>query len=273
MKHLFKSSLAILIGLSFTVVSCSKDDTGTGENNNNNGGNGGIVIPQEQKATVIYFGGTWCPPCGSAGKPAKEQIKAANPGKANIMSCQVGNDPMTNADANAMNAVFKPSGVPAMYIGASDDQISAMVGVNPTTALNIVTTQIAKTAKANFLLTATDNNDGLITLKVNGKFFADATDEYTIGGYLLEGKLSHTQASDASVEKNIHHDVLRAKFGDKILGEVFATAPKKDQTFEQTMNFFIQPTFKKENCSIMVIVWKKSGTQYTINNSTTIKLK
>jgi len=132
--------------------------------------------------------------------------------------------------------------------------------------------QIAKTAKANFLLTATDNNDGLITLKVNGKFFADATDEYTIGGYLLEGKLNHTQVSDASVEKNIHHDVLRAKFGDKILGEVFATAPKKDQTFEQTMNFFIQPTFKKENCSIMVIVWKKSGTQYTINNSTTIKL-
>jgi hypothetical protein len=273
MKHLFKSSLAILIGISLTVVSCKKDEPASGENNNNNGGNGGLVIPQEQKATVIYFGGTWCPPCGSAGKPAKEQIKAAHPGKANIMSCQIGNDPMTNADANAMNGVFKPAGVPAMYIGASDDQIMAMVGINPSVALNNVNTQLAKTAKANLILTATDNNDGLITVKANSKFFVDGTDEYTIGGYLLEGKLNYTQASDASIEKNIHYDVLRAKFGDNILGEVFATAPKKDQTFESTMNFFIQPTFKKENCSIMVIIWKKSGNQYTINNSTTIKLK
>jgi len=273
MKHLFKSSLAILIGLSLTVVSCKKDETPSGENNNNNGGNGGLVIPQEQKATVIYFGGTWCPPCGSAGKPAKEQIKAANPGKANIMSCQVGNDPMTNADATAMNGVFRPSGVPAMYIGASDDQITAMVGINPTTALNTVAAQLTKTAKSNVILTATDAGDGLITVKANGKFFTDGTDEYTIGGYLLEGKLNHAQSSDASVEKNIHHDVLRAKFGDKILGEVIATAPKKDQTFESTLNFFIQPTFKKENCSVMVILWKKSGTQYTISNSTTIKLK
>jgi hypothetical protein len=64
------------------------------------------------------------------------------------MSCQVGNDPMTNADANAMNAVFKPSGVPAMYIGASDDQITAMIGVNPSVALGHVNTQLAKTAKS-----------------------------------------------------------------------------------------------------------------------------
>lgn len=276
MKHLFKSSLAILIGLSLTVVSCKKDETSSENNNNNNGGGNTLTIPQEQKSTVIYFGGTWCPPCGAYGKPAKEQIKAQVPTKANIMSCQVGSDPMTNADANAMNGIFKPSGVPAMYIGAAEEPFVAMIGGSTstgTTAIGHVNTQAAKTAKVNAVLTVSDAGDGLVTVKANGKFFSDGTDEYVIGGYLLEDKLEHAQASDASIEKNIHYNVLRAKFGDNILGKSFATAPKKDQTFEETLNFFIQPTFKKENCSVLVVIWKRSGTSVTVSNSMSVKLK
>lgn len=275
MKHVFKSSLAILIGLSLTVVSCKKDETPSGENNNN-GGNGGVVIPQEQKSTVIYFGGTWCPPCGAYGKPAKEQIKATVPTKANIMSCQVGNDPMKNADADALNAVFKPSGVPAMYIGANEEPFIPMIGGSTSTgstAIGHVNTQAAKTAKVNTVLSFTDAGDGLISVKAKGKFFTDGTDEYMIAGYLLEDKLEYAQSSDASAEKNIHYNVLRAKFGDQILGKSFATAPKKDQAFEETLNFFIQPTFKKENCSVLVVIWKKVGNNVSISNSTSIKLK
>ena len=78
MKNLFKSSLAILVGLSLTMSACKKEDSTTDENsnNNNNNNNNPLVIPQVQKATVFYFGGTWCPPCGAYGKPAKEQLKA-----------------------------------------------------------------------------------------------------------------------------------------------------------------------------------------------------
>jgi thiol-disulfide isomerase/thioredoxin len=272
MKNLFKSSLAILIGLSLTVSSCKKEETKSEDTNNNNGG---TTIPQTQKATIVYFGGTWCGPCGAYGKPAKEQIKAAVKDKCSIISCQVGNDPMACPTGDELNAMFKPSGVPAMYIGANDDVITAMIGGSTSTgatAIGHVNTQSAKPAKVNCVLNATTTTDGLINVTIDGKFFSDLTDEYYISGYLLEDKLNHAQLTDNSTEKNIHYNVVRAKFGTSATGELIKAAPKKDETFKKEMAFFIQPTFVKENLSVVVVIWRKSGTSLTISNSANIHL-
>ncbi|MDZ4666509.1 MAG: Omp28-related outer membrane protein [bacterium] len=273
MKNLFKSSLAILIGLSLTVVSCKKEETKKEDTNNNN--NGGVTIPQTQKATVVYFGGTWCPPCGAYGKPAKEQIKASVKEKCSIISCQVGNDPMACAAGNELNGMFKPSGVPAMYIGSNDDVITAMIGgstATGTTAIGHINTQSAKIAKVNCVLKASTTADGLVNVTIDGKFFQDLTDEYYISGYLLEDKLNYAQVSDNSVEKNIHYNVMRAKFGTAATGELIKAAPKKDETFQKTVTFFIQPTFVKENLSVVVVIWKKGANDLTISNSANIHL-
>ncbi len=272
MKNIFKTSLAVLIGLSLTVTSCKKDET-TSENSNNN--SGAITVPQEQKATVIYFGGTWCPPCGAYGKPAKEQIKAQVGSKSTIISCQVGNDPMKNADADALMAKFNPSGVPAMYIGSNDATIVAMIGGSTstgTTAIGHVNTQSALPAKVNAVLSIKET-DGLINVTANGKFFNDLTGEYFIAGYLLEDKLNYAQTSDGSVEKNIHYNVMRAKFGLDAFGESIKVDPKKDETFTKTLNFFAQSTYVKENLSVVVVIWRKDATgKYTISNSNSIRL-
>lgn len=274
MKNLFKSSLAILIGLSLTMSACKKEDSKTEDNNNNN--NGGVTIPQTQKATIFYFGGTWCGPCGAYGKPAKEQIKAAVKDKCSILSCQVmNNDPMISTAGDELAAMFKPSGVPAMYIGSNDDVITAMIGgstATGTTAIGHVNTQSAKTAKVNMVLSHTTTADGLINVTIDGKFFTDLTDEYYISGYLLEDKLNYAQTNDLSTEKNIHYNVMRAKFGTSATGELIKAAPKKDETFKKEMAFFIQPTFKKENLSVVVVVWKKGANGLTISNSANFHL-
>ncbi|MBP7511728.1 MAG: Omp28-related outer membrane protein [Bacteroidia bacterium] len=274
MKNLFKSSLAILVGLSLTMSACKKEDSTTDENsnNNNNNNNNPLVIPQVQKATVFYFGGTWCPPCGAYGKPAKEQLKAQVKSKCSILSCQVFNsDPMICAAGDELVGMFAPSGVPAMYIGANDDVITAMIGgstATGSTAIGHVNTQSAKKAKVSVVLSHTTTTDGLINVTINGKFFEDLTSEYFISGYLLEDKLNYTQSNDLSTEKNVHYNVMRAKYGTSVTGELIKAAPKKDETFKKEMAFFIQPTFKKENLSIVVVIWKK-GTdgKLTISNS------
>jgi hypothetical protein len=273
MKNIFKSSLAVLIGLSLTLTACKKSESTSTENNGNN--NGTVTIPEVQNSTFIYFGGTWCGPCGAYGKPAKEQIHAAMGTKCNIISCQVGNDPMNNADANALMGLFNPSGVPAMYIGANDAPFVAMIGGNSqtgTTAINTINTQIVKTPVVNAVLSIKET-DGLINVTANGKFFADATGEYYIAGYLLEDKLNYAQTNDGSTEKNIHYSVLRTKFGTSPTGELLTTDPKKDATFTKELNFFAQSTYVKENLSVVVVIWKKTSTGLVVSNSNVIRLK
>jgi hypothetical protein len=269
MKNIFKSTLAILIGLSLTITACKKEENKTDGGNNNNGG--AITIPQEQKSTVFYFGGTWCGPCGAYGKPAKEQIKASAVGpKTTIISSQVGNDPMNNPDANLLQGIFNPSGVPAMYLGANEAPFNAMIGgstATGSTAINTITTQIAKTAIVNCVLTMKEA-DGLLNVVANGKFFADATGEYHIAGYLLEDKLNYAQTTDYSVEKNIHHNVIRTKFGTVVTGKLIKADPKKDDIFKEEFNFFIPATSVKANMSVAIVIWKKTTTGWVVSNST-----
>jgi len=274
MKKFFKTTMAVMIGLSLTFTACKKDEGKTDGGNNN--GTPTVTVPQSQKATVIYFGGTWCPPCGAYGKPAKEQIKAQTGNKAVIISCQVGNDPMANADGQALSALFNPSGVPAMYLGGADDVINAMIGGSSNTgaqAVATVGTIAAKTAKSNIVLSVKEE-DGLQVCTIDGKFFADLTGEYYAAGYLLEDKLKYAQSSDNSVEKDIHYNVLRAKYGDDVKGELIKANPKKDETFNKKMAFFIPTTSVKANCAIAVVIWKKqTDGKWTLSNSSYIQIK
>lgn len=266
--------MAVLMGLALTFTACKKDDS----SEDNGSGNGtGSSIPMEQKATVIYFGGTWCPPCGAYGKPAKEAIKEQAPGKAVVISCQVNGgvaDPMNNADANTMAGLFGVSAVPSLFIGGSDDVIQGIPSNSnmSTNAVSAVNTLAGKTPKTNFKVSVKED-DGLLAATIDGEFFEDQTGEYHLAAYLLEDKLNHTQASDASKEKNIHYNILRAKFGTVITGKSVKAAPKKGDKFTETAAFAILPTYKKENLTIAVVMWKK-GTdgKFTLSNASYGKL-
>ena len=272
MKKFFKTGMAVMIGLSLTFTACKKDESKTDGGNNN----GTPTVTQEQKATLFYFGGNWCPPCGAYGKPAKEMVKMQAPKKAVIISCQLNSssvpDPMNNADANALAGLFKVSVVPAMWNGGFESPFAQIQSTSnmSSDALTAVTTMAANKAKANFNLSVKEE-DGLMNVTIDGKFFEDLTGEYYIAGYLLEDKLNYPQASDASNEKNIHHNVLRAKFGTSITGELLATNPKKDESIKKSIAFFVQSTFKKENLGAAIVVWKKGSTGFTICNSSYIK--
>lgn len=264
--------MAILIGLALTISACKKSESTSTDNSNNNGG---VVVSEVQKSTLFYFGGTWCPPCGAYGKPAKEKIHTTIPEKAVIISCQIGNDPMICADASALQAMFNATSVPAMFFGAADQPFASMVGGSSQTtaqAVAKVTEQYALKPVVNAELTLKEA-DGLINVTANGKFFQDGAGEYYIAGYLLEDKLNYAQVSDGSIEKNIHYNVIRTKFGTSLTGELIKADPKKGDTFTKTLNFFANSTYVKENLGVAVVIWKKTTTGWVISNSSYIHYK
>lgn len=262
--------------LGAVLAGCKKEESKT-DNGNNPGGT--IAIPETQRATVIYFGGTWCPPCGSNGRPAKEMVKEQTSNKSVMISCQLNSqsvqDPMSNAHSSAMADLFGIRGVPTIYVGGTGEPISTIASNSAmgSNAVNAVNTVAARKPITNIVATKSEA-DGLINIKINGKFFSDNSNEFHIAGYLLESRLNHTQVSDAAKERNIHDYVLRERFGTgPITGELIKAAPKKDDTYTKDISFFVQPNFKKENLSVAVVIWQKSATngQWTLVNSLLVK--
>ena len=66
MKNIFKTSMAVLIGLSLTLASCKKTETTSGGNTTPE------TFSTTKKALFLYYTGSQCNPCGSAGIPNYE---------------------------------------------------------------------------------------------------------------------------------------------------------------------------------------------------------
>jgi thiol-disulfide isomerase/thioredoxin len=250
-------------GALLSLAACKK------ENNNGGGDNkpSPAVVPQTQQATVFYFGGTWCPPCGAYGKPTKDYLKSNYaPDKFNLVSCQVNSgttqDPMNNASANALAATFGVTGVPTMYFGSTEMPFEAVGGGTSmqTSASTIMDKILARTPIANGKFTTTvSGND--VTVKVETQFFkaVDPTGgTYKIAAYLTEDGLNHTQSNDAGAYKNIHDNVLRATLGASASGDVLTN--QMDQWGVKNFTLFgtLNGTWKKETMKVVVVLWKQA---------------
>lgn len=247
-------------GALLSLAACKKDDNNGGGDNKPSP----AVVPQTQQTTVFYFGGTWCPPCGAYGKPAKEYIKATYPGKANVISCQVNGgtaDPMNNASSNALAGTFAVSSVPTMFFGGAEQPFAALVGsgMSNTAVASKVDEVNARTPIANAKFTTTINGTD-ITVKAETQFFkavAATEGTYKIAAYVTEDGLNHTQSSDASANKNIHDNVLRVTLGASSTGDVLTNT--MDQWGVKTFNFFgtLNGAWKKEKMRVTVVLWKQ----------------
>ena len=272
-KLLLIASAAALL----TVSACKKDDNNGGGDNKPSP----AVVPQTQQATVFYFGGTWCPPCGAYGKPTKEYIKANYSGKANVISCQVNGgtaDPMNNASSNALASTFSVTGVPTMYLGGAEQPFAAVGGgtAMQSTVATRIDEIVARTPTANTKFTTTVNGND-ITVKAETQFFKAvvATDgTYKIAAYITEDGLNYTQSSDASANKNIHDNVLRTTLGASSSGDILTNT--MDQWGVKTFNFFgtLNAAWKKEKMKVTVVIWKQgSDNKLTCVNSWTAPLQ
>lgn len=231
----------------------------------------------EQKITAIYFGGTWCPPCGANGKPAKENLKTEFGNKVNIISCQINGstpDPMNNADANAFAQVFGVRSVPTMFLGGGNGLIASVGGSSSMSASCITKGNEIKglTAVASCDASLSLSGDNL-TINTTTKFYADQPEEYFIAAYITENGLNYVQASDGSAHKDMHDFVIRSKASLSITGDLISNNNKKGDSKTKTFNTVLNSTWNKSNLYVTSVIWRKNPDGLvTICNSSSKKL-
>lgn len=266
-------SCSLILGLA--LFSCKKEESKDNSNIQET-----LTIPETQKATVFYFGGTWSDQSGTNGRLAVQAIKELAPKNSVIISCYLNSnnfvDPMNNAVADELSSGFLVESVPYLIIGSAGQPFESVKSSSLMAqyAVDEVNKAAGRELVTNCNVSISETN-GLVKAKVRGKFFTDAAGEFHLAAYLLESRLNHGQVSDNSKEKNIHNDVLRAKFGASITGELIKLDPKKGDIYEKEISFSLPASglYKKENCSIAIVIWQNTSSGWFISNSNVVKVQ
>ncbi len=262
-----KKLLFITSALALTMVAACKKDKKTGTTE------APFTVEQTQNASYIYFGGTWCGPCGAYGKPTKQALhEDAKNANAVFISFQVKwsyTDPFATAQTDATAASFGVTGVPSAFIAGgttfSKFGFSSNNATNQSTQQATFNTVYGQTARVNGKAFPTISGKTL-TVKTKNKFFVTTTDTFFVNVYLTESNLIATQYLDGSTKQNIHDFIWRAQSSANIWGDQLVIAPTNGQIVENTVTFALNDSWTKTNCDVNVIIWKKVNGKYGIEN-------
>lgn len=268
-KALLLSSAAALL----MVAACKKDKkTGTTETP--------FTVEQKQNAAYMYFGGTWCGPCGAYGKPTKQALHedAANK-DAVFISFQVKwsySDPFATTVTDGTASFFGVTGVPAAFVAGGTTFTKwgfyTDNSYNKTQQQGTFNTVYAQTARVNGKATPTISGNTL-TVKTQNKFFTTTTDTFFVNVYLTESNLSASQYLDGSTKKDIHDFIWRAQSSTNYWGDQLVIAPSNGQVVEKSVTLTLQDAWVKSNCDVNVVIWKQVNGKFGIENAYKTKLQ
>lgn len=268
-KLLFVATAAALT----LTVACKK------EKKTDDGG-GSVNIEQKQNAAYLYFGGTWCPPCGAYGKPTKEKLhEDAKNANAVFISFQVAwgrTDPFSTTTTETTASNFGVNSAPSGFVAGGTTFLK--FGYGTSISGNVSSQQASmdgvytQTALVNGVAKPTLSGNTL-TVNTKNKFFSATSDTFFVQCYVTENNLTATQSSDASVKKNIHDFVWRAQSGSMFYGDQLVIAPTAGQVIEKNLTVNLQDAWVKANCDVNVIIWRKKMGRYGIENSYKTKLQ
>ncbi len=232
-----------------------------------------FTVEQKQNVAYMYFGGTWCGPCGAYGKPTKQGLhENATNANAVFISFQVKwsySDPFATQTTDATAASFGVTGVPTAYIAGGTT--FTKTGFFTSNAANISGQQTtmngvySQTALVNGKVTPSLAGNAL-TVKSQNKFFSASSDTFYVQSYVTESNLTATQNQDGSTKLNIHDFIWRAQSGSNFYGDLLVIAPTAGQVVEKNLNIVLQDIFQKGNCDVNVIIWHKKGGKFGIEN-------
>ncbi len=277
MKKIYLFSTAVL--MLFAVASCSKDDQPAGGDPNSNPLPTPTPEPiaQEQQAVAFYLSGVWCGPCGYYGKPAMKNMTEKYKDDFVVISCQLSSsgyqDPFNNPDANRMAQLWNVSGVPTAAVGGNEASATKVGGGSSmeTGIDNKISSILSGKAITNSRITKTVTGDEM-KIKVETKFFEAVSDEYYISTFILEDNLIDRQyVSGSGWQDPAEFDnILRRALepGTAGYGVLLNTegAVKANKVLEKEYTTTLDPSWKKENIKVAVVVWKKGPNGVVISN-------
>ncbi len=273
-KSTLKLTGVALVAFTLTLVSCSKEEGEAPKTTETPT----VTIEQKNKAIVIDVTGTWCPPCGAYGIPGFND--AISKGKEKMVPFAIHiSDPLSLA---AMNDVanlpkFKSTSVPRIAAGNGLVFPAGVFSNISLTGDRIVSSVDTFISNNSVIVGVTLNNlkieGGKISVDAHSKFFdTQASGDYQIAVYFYENGVISPQKISGQPDnlEQVHDHVIRAVTTPTAWGEPLAVSGNvTTKTYTANMN----SAWKANNMGALVLIWKKSGADYSYINGNLIELK
>lgn len=274
-NRFFSIALFALVGFSLMTTSCKKkgcmDPNSISYNVDAKKDDGSCQYPAEaRKATLIEFTAVWCPPCGSWGTAAFNDMIAQHGPKIVAISSHGSYsqpDVMTNDYSDAFKNNFPITGWPNFRVGNIQKGTSSSIA-------NDLATIFAEPIIANGILNYSIA-DGKIDVQAGVKFFMDASGEYFLGVYILENGIdgsnnaptAYDQKGDESTDY-LHEHVLRSGAVPAVWGEkIIDGSAINGQSVKKEYSIDVDAGWVADNLHVIGVIWKKNGNNYEYVNA------
>lgn len=274
-----KKLLALMAVAAIAFGSCKKDDDNS--SSNGGGGNAGLVVEKKNRALLIDFSETWCPPCGSYGGPSFDSCMSLEGGDLTMMKVYASSSPstMNSSISNGMMSAYGVSGVPDFWVNntelASGGGVYASIGSNFNWVKNKATLFAADSVIAGVAMAKTIVGDSMkIVSRV--KFFKEqaAGIDYRLALYVVEEGIVATQQTNSGAVSNYeHNNLLRKAIGTNYSGvQLNASAPiAADQLFDSTYTVALNSAWNYNKLKVIGVIWKGGSTPFKVVNSNVLK--
>ena len=280
MKKLLFTSL-IAAGLIFGY-GCKKKDTTTPPVDNTPAP---LVVKQENKAFMVDFSETWCPPCGSYGGPAFDKVLDDLEGSTLCLMKAYGSSTpsaLNGKYSSAMGTDYGVKGVPTFFV--NQDELNKGGGVYSQFDANV---NFVKSKANNFAGAAVNAGVALdkkisgntMTVRTKSKFFTDfpAGTDYRLAVYVVEDNITATQAlavplngsnSDPAYK---HRNLLRTGASGSYKGDAINNkgAVANNQEFDKEFTITLDPTWNQANLKVIAVIWDatNAGLPIVVNSN------
>ena len=274
-----KKLLALMAVAAIAFGSCKKDDDNS--SSNGGGGNAGLTVEKKNRALLIDFSETWCPPCGSYGGPSFDSCMSLEGGDLTMMKVYASSSPstMNSSISNGMMSAYGVSGVPDFWVNntelASGGGVYASIGSNFNWVKNKATLFAADSVIAGVAMAKTIVGDSMkIVSRV--KFFKEqaAGIDYRLALYVVEEGIVATQQTNSGAVSNYeHNNLLRKAIGTNYSGvQLNASAPiAADQLFDSTYTVALNSAWNYNKLKVIGVIWKGGSTPFKVVNSNVLK--
>ncbi|MDD3876590.1 MAG: hypothetical protein PHT69_08210 [Bacteroidales bacterium] len=230
MKKMFVFAMA----LSMLMFSCKKDNDIVDDDDNQQEQQLNPV--QQQWGFTLNYTATWCTYCGSWGADKLHELSVMNSGKVLSIAAHASGDPMyvSSMYTSLTNDRKTGGGIPAFWVG--DEKVTS------SSAVSKMNTLVAKTPIAAIDMKTTKNS-GSFAVKSKVKFFAAGTGDYYLSFFILEDGIlgnagTGNYEQDGTSNANYKHDfVLRKTYATNAYGELLATNPAANATYDKEITF------------------------------------
>lgn len=276
-----KKLTVLLLAFSFAAVACNEptdeiektEEKDTTENQVVDLKDSVLNYTDDQKALMLFYTSTGCPGCGSWGSPTFETIAKQYPNDVIPLAVHIKyGDPMitdiSEAIANNRSGQYY---TPQIWVNNTNIMVLNIGRIDGTQsvekAVNTITTSSSSEAEVKMGSAALMNKEETkmqIKAGIMNKGSLDQGAEYFLASYILEDKIIWKQASSTSDHE--HNYVIRActegNFGEAV--------SFTDGKFESLHTLDLTDYWKKDELTVLTVLWKKVGNRYFYENATLI---